>query len=189
MAYSQEVREYAKELFLTVGENGEHKYTLQEICDQIGQKFDGVQKLRKQTVQTWATKKDKSTEKSWADIWDSGQRHGIQEAQREYDKKLSAEEKLTLQVDRITSLRAGNAIRAAENVKAHLIGEKPMDPREALGQWKMSETTFNNLNLEAIEDNQLEINHNVILKDIRPDLRGNLAEILIKIGSEESQPP
>ncbi len=50
----REVVEYAKELFLTVGENGQRVYSFQQIADKIAEKFD--MKLTKQTIAQWAGK-------------------------------------------------------------------------------------------------------------------------------------
>lgn len=50
--YSDEIIEYAKELYLTVDEKGNRVYSFQKIVDLIRQRFDV--KLTKQTVKNWA---------------------------------------------------------------------------------------------------------------------------------------
>jgi len=57
MAYSAEVKEYAKQLYLTVGPEGDHRYSFKEIRDKICQEFVTVKKLKRQTIQQWANKK------------------------------------------------------------------------------------------------------------------------------------
>jgi hypothetical protein len=50
MAYSAEVKEYAKQLYLTVGPEGDHRYSFKEILDKICQEFVTVKKLKRQTI-------------------------------------------------------------------------------------------------------------------------------------------
>lgn len=67
-----DIIEYAKELFLTPNDDGEHKFSLREIAGKIRQKFD--KKLTHQTIANWAKKY------GWERLWEEGQRYGILEA-------------------------------------------------------------------------------------------------------------
>jgi len=72
--------EYAKELFLTPDEQGNHKYSLREIATQVQQKFN--RSINASTVLRWAEKY------GWDKLWDEGVREGITEliAKQESDK-------------------------------------------------------------------------------------------------------
>lgn len=152
MAYSSEVKDYAKELFLTVSPDGKHKFTRKEIVEKISRKFPDLKKVPSgRLISTWSTTKDKSTLKSWVDLWERGVRHGIQNAVLENEEKLSQEEQLEIQVDKITGLRAGNAILAAEKISQKLKNNERLC-KEDLALWRESERTFNNLNFESDEN-------------------------------------
>lgn len=148
MAYSNEIKDYAKELFLTVGSNGEHQYTFQDIRDAICQKFDDVKKLKRQTIQQWATAKDKITKKSWTDLWDKGQRHGVKKAIEDAERNIQADEELELQVDAITHARAERAIKLGKLVDRKLKNNEKLENID-LKILQTSELIFNNLNLES----------------------------------------
>jgi predicted nucleic acid-binding Zn-ribbon protein len=72
--------EYAKELFLTPDEQGNHKYSLREIATQVQQKFN--RSINASTILRWAEKY------GWDKLWDEGVREGITEliAKQESDK-------------------------------------------------------------------------------------------------------
>jgi len=72
--------EYAKELFLTPDEQGNHKYSLREIATQVQQKFN--RSINASTILRWAEKR------GWDKLWDEGVREGITEliAKQESDK-------------------------------------------------------------------------------------------------------
>jgi len=72
--------EYAKELYLTPDEQGNHKYSLRDIATQVQQKFN--RSINASTVLRWAEKY------GWDKLWDEGVREGITEliAKQESDK-------------------------------------------------------------------------------------------------------
>ena len=148
MAYPSKVKDYAKRLYLTANNKGNHKHSLNDIVDEIRQKFDKLEKYPdRSTVQTWVKKKDKETKKSWKDQWDVGVRHGINNAVLENENSFDEEELIEIQVDKITQLRAGNAIKAARKIRQKLDNNEPLS-KDELRLWRESENTFNNLNLE-----------------------------------------
>lgn len=150
MAYSEEIKEYAKELFLTVGSDGNHKYSQNEIVEEISKKFLDLETFPTQRlISNWSNKKDKDTGKSWVDIWKAGIRSGIEQANVDTENKLSADEKFEIQIDKITSLRVGNAIKIAENFSEKIEKSPKKIENIDIKLLNVSETIFNNLNIEA----------------------------------------
>lgn len=148
MAYPKEIKEYAKQLFLEVGPEGDHQHTFQEIRDIICQKFDTVKNLKRQTIQQWSTSKDKVTNKSWVDLWNKGQRHGVQKARDDVERQLQEDEKIELHIDSITRSRAQRAIRLCELPDKKLKENKNLELID-IKQIQLSENIFNNLSLES----------------------------------------
>lgn len=68
-ANKEKILEFAKELYLTPNELGNHKYSLRNICDKIRQKFD--KRLTAQTILNWARKY------GWVELWEQAVREGI----------------------------------------------------------------------------------------------------------------
>ena len=148
MAYPQQVKTYAKGLYLTASNKGDHKHSLQGIVEEIQQEFNEIQKYPdKSTVYTWVHAKDKETKKSWNDLWEIGVRHGISNAVLENENGFDEEEQIEIQVDKIIGLRAGNAIKAAQKIQRKLDSNQDLS-KDDLKLWRESERTFNNLNLE-----------------------------------------
>lgn len=148
MAYPEEVKDYAKDLFLTLNKDGEHKYSPSDIVEKISGKFPGLKKFPdERTIRNWANEKNKETGKSWKTLWDDGVRHGIQNAVREHDLELAGEEEFEIQIDKITSLRVGNAIKIQEKISGKLEKEDDLSG-EDVAALRASETIFCNLNLE-----------------------------------------
>ena len=76
--------EFAKELYLTPNEVGKHKYSLQNVCDEILQKFD--KKLTRQAISIWSHKY------GWDKLWEEGVREGITEALAKEQSERTKEE-------------------------------------------------------------------------------------------------
>jgi hypothetical protein len=74
------ILEFAKELYLTPDEQGNHKYSLRDIATQVQQKFN--RSINASTILRWAEKY------GWDKLWDEGVREGITEliAKQESDK-------------------------------------------------------------------------------------------------------
>ena len=164
MAYSPEVKDYVKQLFLTISKDGTHKYGEDDIVDEISKKFPKLPKFPdRRTVNNWINTKDKKTGKSFKDLWDNGVRHGIQNAVREHEVEVSGEEEMDIEIDKIISLRAGNAILVHKKISKKLQKNKDLT-KEDLGMWRESERTFNNLNLEknGTEIDQVEIDYDYL---------------------------
>jgi len=154
MAYPNEVKEYARELFLTDDGNGSHKYTKTGIAEEIPKKFRELEKNPDEsTIRTWINSKDKITKKSWLDLWQNGQRAGYEAVNAEMEEKLDAEEKIELKVDAITRARANRAIKLGELVDTKIENKEPLKNID-LKTLQTSELIFNNLNLEStLDDN------------------------------------
>ena len=149
MAYNSEVKDYAKQLFLTIDQDGNHKYSRRDIREKISQEFPDLEKIPSdRLISTWSNAKDKTSKKSWVDLWEAGVRHGIQNAVKENDTNLDKDEEIVIQIDRIVGLRAGNAIKAAEKISQKLENKEDLT-KEDIAIWRESERTFNNLNLEG----------------------------------------
>ncbi len=78
----EKIVEYAKELYLTPNKAGSHKYSLQNVCNEILRKFN--KSLTKPTILNWAHKY------GWDKLWEQAVKEGITEAlgngQTEEDK-------------------------------------------------------------------------------------------------------
>lgn len=73
MTHNKEaIIEFAKELYLTPNEQGNHKYTLRDICSEIKQKFS--KNLTNPTILNWARKY------GWDSLWKQAVKEGITEA-------------------------------------------------------------------------------------------------------------
>ena len=169
MAYSQKIKEYAKELYLTVGNDGNHKYILEEIIEKIEKKLKKNEKIPTvSTLHNWINTKDKTTKKSWKDIWKSGVKSGIEQANVDIENSLDAEERIEINIDNIIRLRANNAIKIQENFEKKL-KNKNVDYRD-IAEMKLSEMIFNNLNLELGSTDE----HDSVIDD--NDLRNILEE-------------
>ena len=151
MAYPQKVKDYAKELFLTVAKDGGHKYSSREISKELSKKFPNLPKVPShKTVQDWANGKEKGR-KTWNQIWDEGQRHGVDAAIAELESEQTSDEKIGLKVDAITRARANRAIKLGELVDTKIKDKKPIENID-LKILQTSELIFNNLNLESTLD-------------------------------------
>lgn len=69
MTVKEPILEFAKELYLTPNEQGNHKYSLQNICDKILQKFN--KSLTRPTILNWSRKY------GWDKLWDESFKRGI----------------------------------------------------------------------------------------------------------------
>jgi HD superfamily phosphohydrolase len=174
MAYPTEVKEYAKELFLTVGKDGSHKYSSREISKELSKKFPDLKKFPShKTIQDWANGKENGR-KTWNDIWDEGQRHGVDEAIAELESEQTSDEKIGLQVDAITRARANRAIKLGELVDSKIKNKIPLENID-LKTLQTSELIFNNLNLEVPKEIKIEVNERTKkIEDVFRDAeRGN----------------
>jgi len=86
MTHNKEaIIEFAKELYLTPNEQGNHKYSLRDICSEILQKF--YKNLTAPTILEW------SKRYGWDKLWAEGVRQGITEAvAKEISDKKTKEE-------------------------------------------------------------------------------------------------
>jgi hypothetical protein len=76
--------EYAKELFLTPDEQGNHKYSLREIATQVQRKFN--RSINASTILRWAERF------GWDKLWDEGVREGITELIAKQESEKTKEE-------------------------------------------------------------------------------------------------
>jgi hypothetical protein len=74
MAHSDDVKEYAKELYVSVDENGNKKHTLRQIAELIQQKTN--KKINYTTIGQWADDGD------WDKILLKAMQHGIKTAHK-----------------------------------------------------------------------------------------------------------
>lgn len=175
MAYPQEIKEYTKTLYLTVGSDGQRKYKSENaILEKISKKFLDLEKIPNQrTLNNWINNKDKTTGKSWKQLWKDGVRYGMQSAAMQRKKEIEGEEEIELEIDSIINLRASNAIMVQEQISKKL-EKKEILNLDDIRAWKASELTFNNLNLEITEPHIPLVNfdnntQNQILEDEESD--------------------
>ena len=81
------IKEYAKQLYLTPNNKGNHKYSLQNIADMVLQKFN--KRLTKVTISNWANRY------GWKALWEEAVRKGVTTAlgKEKDDKEKSLDEK------------------------------------------------------------------------------------------------
>jgi hypothetical protein len=98
MAYSQEVIDYAKDLFLVPDTDGTRKYSLRQITDKI-QNDMGI-KVHHSTVASWSEKGN------WEQLWLDGVRAGFLDAVAEEENELN--EKRRSQDEKIQAVISQN---------------------------------------------------------------------------------
>jgi hypothetical protein len=68
----ENIIEFTKELYLTPNEQGNHKYSLQNICDEITRELH--ENYTKRTILNWAKKE------GWDKLWEQAVKEGITKA-------------------------------------------------------------------------------------------------------------
>lgn len=79
MAYSDDIKDFALDLFLQYTDEGGHKYSSADISAEILQKFDKV--IDRSTIQTW------SKASGWDVLFQSGLNQGVEQAINEAKEK------------------------------------------------------------------------------------------------------
>lgn len=106
MAYPQEVKTYAKDLYLTPNAMGGHKHTLQKIADKIKQQFPELGHFpNRSTISQWSKRKSVSG-RSWREIWEEGLVRGLKSAEKEVGRVISEEEKIIEELHKFQRLQA-----------------------------------------------------------------------------------
>ena len=80
----EDILSFAEDLYLTPDAKGEHKYSLQDICNEIKRQFN--ENYTKATILNWARKY------GWEQLWNEGTRRGITEVIANQDSDKSKEE-------------------------------------------------------------------------------------------------
>ena len=82
----EQIIEFAKELYLTPDSSGKHEYSLQNICEEIKQKFNKT--FTRTTILNWAERY------GWKQLWNQAVREGITQAiaKEKADKEKTKEE-------------------------------------------------------------------------------------------------
>jgi len=113
----QKIREYAKDLFLQVDENGSKKYSLREICTKIAQKHK--KDIAPNTIRNW------SEAEHWISIYEKSKQAGIEQSKIEADKKENALiDAKANDIAEIYKRKKEQAELAAKHIKAKLTGQK-----------------------------------------------------------------
>ena len=85
MTHAKEaIIEYAKELYLTPNEQGNHRYSLRDISTEVQQKFNKA--VNYSTISLWASKE------GWDKLWEEGVRQGLTEALAKQESDKTKEE-------------------------------------------------------------------------------------------------
>ena len=94
-AYSDEMKLYARNLFLAQRANGSHQYSLNQIVKKIKEEYPDMEQYPdRSTIHRWS-KEEGRTGKTWKQIWDQGTIRGIETAKedlKEIEKEKNAEE-------------------------------------------------------------------------------------------------
>lgn len=146
MAYSPEIKSYAKDMYLLPNEDGtDRKYSTRQVSDKIQQDFNI--KVHHSTIAEWAKKGE------WEKLWIKGVRAGFLEAaekESEEDrlKEQTQEEKIRTAITKSVSNRRIKIIQMlAKADRYYLPDEKkqellekgeyiPTNPTEAFNLWR-----------------------------------------------------
>jgi hypothetical protein len=79
MAYSDEIKKFAQDLYLQYDTEGGHKYSLQGIADEVTRKFN--ENLTKVTIHQWAESE------GWNELFQAGMNRGIEKAVNDAKEK------------------------------------------------------------------------------------------------------
>ena len=90
---NKDIIDFAKELFLTPDENGNHKYSFRKIATELQRHFNV--NIHYSTIQRW------SERFGWEKLWNEGVRYGITEAIAKQESDKSKEEQFIEQIAKI----------------------------------------------------------------------------------------
>jgi len=158
MRADKEVIEFAKELFLTPDENGNHKYSFRKISAEIQQKFS--RKIDNATIVKWAQKF------GWNKLWNEGVRYGITEAIAKQESDKSKEEQFIEQIAKIKKDKTIMDMNILKLSYKFIIENGFTSIYEAL---KAYETASKNLQASDILDNMNEKIKIIIPSEILPN--------------------
>lgn len=158
MAYNEQMKSFAKNLYLTPKVDGSHKYTFQQIVEELKDEFpDESTYPDRSSIYRWSREKTK-TDRSWKQIWDQGVIRGIEYAKediKEIQKEQNAEEAME---NRISSFNRRIALIGYDMV---LKGYKPVqdkdyEPENVDEGLRVANTGLKILNMQQKEVEQTE---------------------------------
>ncbi len=107
MSNNLEVKEYAKELYLTPDDKGRHKYSLRQIATKIQQRFN--KKVNYSTISLWA--QNEGWQNLWEEAYKIGATEGLKDKEQvnEINQKIIEERKKKQSTEEILQERIINA--------------------------------------------------------------------------------
>jgi len=161
----QKIKDYAKDLFLQVDENGNKKYSLRDICEKILQKFH--KSIDPKTILNWSNKEN------WINIYEKTKQAGIEQSKEDFHKKEN--QLIDAKANDIAEIYKGRkqlSELARKHLSARLTGQKikingqdvniSMRDNELLKLLQDSENTILNLNDKSIGENK-NTNFNIVI--------------------------
>jgi len=107
MSNNLEVKEYAKELYLTPDDKGRHKYSLRQIATKIQQRFN--KKVNYSTISLWA--QNEGWQNLWEEAYKIGATEGLKDKEQvnEINQKIIEERKKKQSTEEVLQERIINA--------------------------------------------------------------------------------
>jgi hypothetical protein len=163
MAYDKVVKDYAKQLFFTLNDDGSHKYTYSQIAKLCKDKFKGqdvnrghdASKMTDMTIIKWARDERDSLGHTWVDIYKSTVGMKQKRAVKEISIALENSE-IADQIDDLPKFRYGMAVTAILKGWSYLLSEPIETVKEAQWLVEMGTKEIERLNLvtEVTEDEE-----------------------------------
>jgi hypothetical protein len=135
----EELIEYAKELYLTPDEYGNHLYSLREITQKIRQKFD--KNLTAQTILNWVKKY------GWDKVWEEGVRYGVTELIAKVKEDKLKEEQFKEQIGKVKRNNAVMDINIRKLAYKHIMENGFQNTTEAIRAYEVATKSLQNNDL------------------------------------------
>lgn len=168
MAYSPEIKEKAKELFLTPNIDGKHKYSNADISKELAKVFPGDTTPDPSTVMRWTKKKDDSGY-SWRDLWQAAIQSAIVSGIPDSVKaNVSKEEAIMESLEQFQSYLAGLGMDLVTKGRRYFKG-KDYTPKTSYEAITMIQAGMNIINTQEGQLTPRDISYNIRISEIGED--------------------
>lgn len=158
----EEIIEYAKELYLTPDEDGNHRYSLRDISTEIQQKFNT--NIHYTTILSWIKKY------GWDKVWDEGVRYGVAELIAKKDERKTKEEQFKEQIGKVKSNKALMDINIIKLAYKHIMENGFQSTAEAIKAYDSATKSLQNNDLiEKLTQEVYEPKIEIIIKGFDDD--------------------
>ena len=158
----EEIIEYAKELYLTPDEEGNHRYSLRDISTEIQQKFNT--NIHYTTIRAWIKKY------GWDKVWDEGVRYGVAELIAKKDEKKTKEEQFKEQIGKVKSNKALMDINIIKLAYKHIMENGFQSTAEAIKAYDSATKSLQNNDLiEKLTQEVYEPKIEIVIKGFDDD--------------------